>query len=67
MIDHESHLKQVTAELKRLSAEINDLNNTLAVKREQFMKYQGIGEYLTANGIKVEEEPQEPQEGNNPE
>ena len=67
MIDHESHLKQVTAEMKRLSAEINELNNTLAVRREQFMKYQGIAEYLTANGIKVEEEPQEPQEENNPE
>jgi hypothetical protein len=67
MIDHESHLKQVNSELKRLSAEINELNNTLAVRREQFMKYQGIAEYLTANGIKLEEEPQEVQEENNPE
>ena len=71
MVEQESHLKQVVSEQKRLSAEINELNNALAVKREQFMKYQGIAEYLTANGVKLPEEEsqesQEPKEDNSPE
>lgn len=55
MIDHESHLKNILETQKTLSREIQELNNILTVKREQFMKLQGIVEYLTSNGIKVEE------------
>lgn len=55
MIDHEIHLKQILDNQKKLSTEIQELNNILSMKREQFMKMQGIVEYLTANGIKPEE------------
>lgn len=55
MIDHESHLKQILENQKTLSNEIQDLNNVLAIKKEQFLKLQGIVEYLSANGIKPEE------------
>lgn len=55
MIDHEAHLKQIIDNQKKLSTEIQELNNILSMKREQFMKMQGIVEYLTANGIKPEE------------
>lgn len=55
MIDHESHLKQILENQKTLSTEIQELNNVLAIKKEQFLKLQGIVEYLSANGIKPEE------------
>jgi len=55
MIDHESHLKQIFENQKTLSNEIQELNNILAIKREQFLKLQGIVEYLAGNGIKPEE------------
>lgn len=55
MIDHEAHLKQIFENQKTLSNEIQELNNVLSIKREQFLKLQGITEYLTANGIKLEE------------
>lgn len=55
MIDHETHLKQILDNQKTLSTEIQELNNILNIKKEQFMKMQGIVEYLTANGIKPEE------------
>jgi hypothetical protein len=55
MIDHEAHLKQIFENQKTLSTEIQELNNVLNVKREQYMKLQGIVEYLSANGIKVEQ------------
>lgn len=56
MIDHESHFKQILENQKTLSTEIQELNNVLAIKKEQFLKLQGIVEYLSANGIKPEEE-----------
>jgi hypothetical protein len=55
MIDHESHLKQILENQKTLSNEIQELNNILSIKREQFLKLQGIVEYLSSNGIKPEE------------
>ena len=55
MIDHETHLKQIFENQKTLSTEIQELNNVLNIKREQYTKMQGIVEYLTANGIKLEE------------
>ena len=55
MIDHEAHLKQIFENQKTLSTDIQELNNVLTVKKEQFLKLQGIVEYLTANGIKLEE------------
>jgi hypothetical protein len=61
MIDHEAHLKQIFENQKTLSTEIQELNNVLAVKKEQFMKLQGIVEYLSANGIKLEQ-PEQPEQ-----
>jgi len=55
MIDHESHLKKIFENQKTLSNEIQELNNILTIKKEQFLKLQGIIEYLSANGIKPEE------------
>ena len=55
MIDHETHLKQIFESQRKLSNEISELTNVLNIKREQYIKMQGIVEYLTANGIKVEE------------
>ena len=55
MIDHETHLKQIFESQRKLSNEISELSNVLNIKREQYTKMQGIVEYLTANGIKLEE------------
>ena len=56
MIDHETHLKNVLEAQKELAKELNELSNMMAAKKEQFAKYQGIVEYLTGNGITLEEE-----------
>jgi hypothetical protein len=55
MIDHETHLKQIFESQRKLSNEISELSNVLNIKREQYTKMQGIVEYLTTNGIKLEE------------
>jgi hypothetical protein len=52
MIDHENNLTQILKEQKLILNEIQELNNTLAIKKEQFLKLQGIVEYLSANGVK---------------
>ena len=56
MIDHKAHLQNILKEQSSLSQEISQLNALLANKRELFLKYQGITEYLTANGVKPDEE-----------
>lgn len=58
MIDHESHLRKILEEQRKLSSEIQELTNVLTVKKDQFMKMQGVVEYLSANGIKPEENEQ---------
>ncbi len=58
MIDHETHLKQIAESQKTLANEINELTNVLNMKKEQFLKLQGIVEYLSSNGIKLEESEQ---------
>ena len=55
MIDHETQFKQILETQRTLSTEIQELNNSLSMKREQFLKLQGIVEYLSANGITPEE------------
>ena len=55
MIDHEKHLREVLQSQRNLANEIQELNNSLLIKREQYAKLQGIVEYLTANGIQPEE------------
>ena len=56
MIDHETHLKNIIEAQRELAKELNELNNIMASKKEQFSKYQGIVEYLTGNGIKLPED-----------
>ncbi len=58
MIDHEKHFRDVLQSQKTLATEIQELSNTLTIKREQFTKLQGIVEYLTANGITPEQNEQ---------
>lgn len=58
MIDHEKHLTEILQNQKNLANEIQELNNIISMKREQFAKLQGIVEYLTANGIKPEQNEQ---------
>ena len=47
----EDDLKKALENQKILASEIQDLNNTLIIKKEQFLKFQGIVEYLTGNGV----------------
>jgi hypothetical protein len=55
MIDHEAHLRQILETQKTLLNEIQNLSNTLGEKKEQFIKLQGIVEYLSSNGITTQE------------
>ena len=55
MIDHETHLKQIFESQRKLSNEISELTNVMNIKREQYTKMQGIVEYLTSNGINLEQ------------
>lgn len=65
MTDHEANLTQILNEQKSILNEIQDLNNTLAIKKEQFLKLQGIVEYLTASGIKPQNSEEIVQEDQN--
>lgn len=51
MTNHEENLKQILETQKVLANEIQELNNALLIKREQYLKLQGIVEYLAANNI----------------
>jgi hypothetical protein len=55
MIDHEKHFTSILKDQKILASEIQELSNILTAKKEQFLKLQGIVEYLNANGITPEE------------
>jgi hypothetical protein len=50
-MNFEDDLKKALENQKTLASEIQDLNNTLIIKKEQFLKFQGIVEYLTGNGV----------------
>lgn len=59
MTEQQNHLKSVIDSQKRLIAEINELNTTLSIKKEQIFKFQGIAEYLTGLGVTLPEESKE--------
>ena len=59
MTEQQNHLKSVIEQQKILISEINELNGTLSMKREQFTKLQGIAEYLTGLGVTLPEESKE--------
>tara|TARA_B100000035_G_scaffold134656_1_gene114619 strand:+ start:65 stop:295 length:231 start_codon:yes stop_codon:yes gene_type:complete len=48
MIDHSKNLETVSEATKKLGEEINQLQGILAQKRELYLKYLGIAEYLSA-------------------
>ena len=48
MIDHSKNLETVSEATQKLGEEINQLQGILAQKRELYLKYLGITEYLSA-------------------
>ena len=62
LTDQQGHLQQVLEQQKTLVAEINELNNTVATKRELALKLQGVREYLEQTGVTLPE-PEAPAEG----
>jgi hypothetical protein len=54
MTEQQQHLSQVLNQQEILATEIQELNTTLNMKREQFLKLQGIVEYLIGNGVTPE-------------
>lgn len=53
MTDQQKHLESAVTQLNTLADEINRLNGTLNIKREQATKLQGIIEYLNGLGVKL--------------
>ena len=62
LTDQQRHLQQVLEQQKTLVAEINELNNSVATKREMALKLQGVREYLEQPGVTLPE-PEAPAEG----
>ena len=58
MIDHTKNLETVSEAAQKLGEEINRIQGILAQKREMYLKYLGIIEYLTSTE-KPEETPEE--------
>ena len=58
MIDHTKNLKTVSEVAEKLGEEINRIQGILAQKREIYLKYLGIIEYLTSTE-NPEETPEE--------
>ncbi len=55
MIDHDKNLETVLEARKTLASELNELQSTMEQKKEMFLKYSGIIEYLSS--LKKAEEP----------
>lgn len=47
MVNHEENLKKILETQKSLALEIQELTNSMQIKREQYLKLQGIAEYLS--------------------
>ena len=61
MTDPQKHLQQVLEQQKELVTEVRELDSKIALKRELYMKLQGVVEYLQQTGVtlpEVEEEVQ---------
>jgi hypothetical protein len=59
MTDQQNHLQSAVKQRNTLIEEMNQLNSTLNIKREQATKFQGIIEYLNGIGVILPEEPKE--------
>ena len=57
MNEQQNHLETALRQQKDLATEIQELNNAIAIKKEQFFKLQGIVEYLTSLGVNPTEPP----------
>jgi hypothetical protein len=64
MTEQQEHLTSALNNQKELVKEIQELNNTLSYKKEQFIKLQGVVDYLTQLGVKLEEPTQNAEEDN---
>lgn len=49
MNEQKNHLEQIINQQKILIDEINELSNSINIKKEQAIKLQGIIEYLNSN------------------
>jgi cbb3-type cytochrome oxidase cytochrome c subunit len=56
MNEQQQHLETALNQQKELISEIQELNSTLAIKKEQFLKLQGIIEYLNSLGVEKTQE-----------
>ena len=56
MKEQQQHLETALNQQKELVSEIQELNSTLAIKKEQFLKLQGIIEYLNSLGVEKTQE-----------
>jgi len=51
MTDQQQHLQAALDQQRSLAADLEQLNAQTAVKREMFLKLQGVVEYLTQLGV----------------
>lgn len=56
MNDQQQHLTNILDQQKALISEIQELNNTIMMKREQFLKLEGVVEYLSQLGVTLEDQ-----------
>ena len=56
MNEQQQHLETALNQQKELVSEIQELNSTLTIKKEQFLKLQGIVEYLNSLGVEKTQE-----------
>jgi hypothetical protein len=55
MNEQQQHLTNILDQQKALISEIQELNNTIMMKREQFLKLEGVVEYFSQLGVTLED------------
>jgi len=61
MTEQQQHLQAALDQQRSLASDLEQLNAQTAVKREMFLKLQGVVEYLTQLGVTLpESEPETP-------
>ena len=60
MTDNRSlHLENLVNQQKQVVSEVNELNKKIEIKRETYLKLQGVIEYLTSSGVESSQEVKE--------
>ena len=60
MTDNRSlHLENLINQQKQVVSEVNELNKQIEIKRETYLKLQGVIEYLTSSGVESSQEVKE--------